>query len=146
MKKLLSGILLFAFSVGTMAGQTASERELSKALSEAVAAITTGLPIAVDEGTRLDSVSTVRNFMVYNNTLVKYAADEIDADSLDEILGSTFLKLLCNNQDLQKFVDEGVIMVYRYFGNDGVFVTEISKDMSTCSKTEVKQEVSKTSG
>ena len=135
MKKLLLLTSVIAMPFVCAAGQTAKERELSKVLSDAVASMKVSLPMTLDEDTRLDSVSTVRNFMVYNNTMVKYDSVQIDAATFDTLLEDAVLKPLCSNKELQGFIDAEVIMVYRYFGKDGKFITEISKDMSTCKKT-----------
>ena len=132
MNKIILTFVFLTLTFISSSAQTPEERELSKALSQAVVTVSKNLPMTLDEDTRLDSVSTVRNFMVYNNTLVKYKAAELDPNSLDEILADVVIKPLCGNKALKSFIDLGVIMVYRYFGNDGQFVTELSKDMSTC--------------
>ncbi|MEE4244848.1 MAG: hypothetical protein V2I33_05530 [Kangiellaceae bacterium] len=131
MKRILL-LTLALFSMAQYAEQTQKQRELSRMLSEAVAGLEKSLPMTLDEETRLDKVSTVKSFFVYNNTLTSYAASELDADKLDEILKTSVIGKLCSNKDLKGFIDNDVIMVYRYFGKDGKFVTELSKDMSTC--------------
>ncbi|SHG80538.1 hypothetical protein [Ferrimonas marina] len=134
MKGYVAGVVLAVAPLVASAGQTPFERELSVALSQSVVEMNAGLPMELDEETRLDSVTTVRNLMVYNNTLVNYSADELDVDRLEEALAETVIGPLCSNAGLNTFVDLGVEMVYRYFGKDGVFVTELSKDMATCRK------------
>jgi hypothetical protein len=132
MKKYLMLLMVAAISHNSLAVQTEEERALSVMLSDAVVQVTTSLPMTLDEDTRLDSVSTVRNFMVYNNTMVNYDAAQLDASNFASALEDIILVPLCANPQLKGFIDQKVVMVYRYFGKDGKFITEISKDMSSC--------------
>jgi hypothetical protein len=124
---LLAGILSPAF-----AGQSDAERQLSATLSEMVTALDAMVPMELDSDTRLDSAATFRNFMIYNNTLTGFSSTELDAFKVEGILELNVLENLCSNKDLKVFSDLGVVLVYRYYGNDGVFITEISKDMTSC--------------
>lgn len=133
MKRIFYG-LLAASSFGVAAAQTAAEKEMSSLLTEVVAGVTAKLPLMIDDDTELSSVATTRNLMIYTNTVIKFKGEQINTEKLNELLDNTVLAKLCDQKELKAFIDLGVVMVYRYLGNDGVFVTEVSKDMTTCRK------------
>lgn len=117
------------------AEQTTMERTLSQELTKAVMQINSKAPQVLDEETRLDSAATFRNFIIYNNTMVNYTAEQLDAKAFDAIIEEAVIGTLCSNKDLESFIDLGVVMVYRYHGKNGQYISELSKDMSTCKKS-----------
>lgn len=117
------------------AEQTELERSLSQELTKAVIEINSKGAQVLDEETRLDSAATFKNFIVYNNTMVNYTAEQLDVKAFDPIIEEVVIGTLCANKGLESFIDLGVIMVYRYHGKNGQYITELSKDMSTCKKT-----------
>ena len=117
------------------AEQTKIERSLSQELTKAVIQINSKGPQVLDEETRLDSAATFRNFIIYNNTMVNYTAEQIDVKAFDPIIEEVVIGSLCTNKGLASFIDLGVVMVYRYHGKNGQYISELSKDMSTCKKT-----------
>ena len=117
------------------ASQTEAERFLSIELTKAVIEINSNTPQKLDEDTRLDSAATFKNFIIYNNTMTNYTAEELDVKLLDPIIQENVIGNLCSNKALVSLIDDGVTMVYRYHGKNGQFITELSKDMSTCKKT-----------
>ena len=116
------------------AAQTEAERSLSIELTKAVIEVNASAPQLLDEETRLDSAATFRNFIIYNNTMVNYAAEQLDANAFAPLIEDAVIGPLCANKALASFVDVGVVMVYRYHGKNGQFITEVSKDMATCEK------------
>ncbi|WP_438864061.1 hypothetical protein [Neptunicella sp.] len=114
------------------ATQTEEQRLLSQQLSMVVKEVNAKAPWALDADTRLDSAATLKNYIIYNNTLVNYTANQLDVAVFDSIMEESVIGPLCANKDLRSFIDLKVIMVYRYFGKDGQFITELSKDMATC--------------
>lgn len=117
------------------AEQTELERSLSQELTKAVLGINSKGAQVLDEDTRLDSAATFRNFIIYNNTMVNYTAEQLDVKLLDPIIENAVIGTLCANKTLESFINLGVIMVYRYHGKNGQYITEKSKDMSSCKKT-----------
>jgi len=134
-KTIFTGFMMLTASFVSHSSQTDEERSLSKQLNQAVNAVNVKVPWTLDEETRLDSAATVGNIIIYNNTMVNYAAEQLDVKLLDSIIKESVIGTLCANKDLASFIDLKVVMVYRYLGKNGEFITELSKDMSSCKKT-----------
>lgn len=132
MMKVLISALLIIISSNAMASMTDSQRKLAKELTLSVKQINATLPKLLDEETRLDSAATTSNVIIYTNTLVNYSVSQLNVATLDPLLLDSVIKPLCNNEGLKVFIDLGVVMVYRYLDKYGVFVTELSKNMSEC--------------
>lgn len=115
--------------------QTDDERALSIELTKAVIEINGSSPQKLDEETRLDSAATFGKYIIYNNTMTNYTAEQLDVKLFDPIIEETVIGSLCSNKGLVGLIEGGVTMVYRYHGKNGQFITELSKDMSTCKKT-----------
>ncbi|MBJ2138858.1 hypothetical protein JEU11_20635 [Paraglaciecola chathamensis] len=127
---LLTSFFIASFS--SIAAQTAHERSLSVALTNSTAIVNASAPLLIDEETRMDSAATFKNFIIYNNSMVNYAAAELDVTLFDALIQETVIDPLCANENLTDFKDLGVVMVYPYLGKNGEFITEQSKDMKTC--------------
>lgn len=130
LKRSLISILLI--SASAFASQTAQERELSIQLTQAVAMVNKNAGTMLDEETRLDSAATFSNYIIYTNTMVNYTADQLDPIAFLDILSEIVIKPLCTTKGLEGFIETGVIMVYRYLDKSGNFISELTKDMSTC--------------
>jgi len=128
-------IMMLTASFVSHSSQSDEERALSKQLNQAVKAVNVKVPWVLDEETRLDSAATVGNIIIYNNTMINYSAEQLDVKLLDPIIKESVIGALCGNKDLASFIDLKVVMVYRYLGKNGKFITELSKDMSSCKKT-----------
>ena len=120
------------FSANGFAKQTADQRSLSVELTKTAAMLNKNGPVMLDEETRLDSVATFKNYIIYNNTMVNYSVEQLDPNQFTTLLQDIVIKPLCSNKDLKAFKDYGVTMVYRYVDKSGNFISELSKDMSTC--------------
>lgn len=125
--------LILASSV-VSAGQTEAERQLSLDLTAAAKMINSSAPQMLDEETRLDSVATFSNYIIYNNTMVNYSASDFEVPEFDRQIQAIVIDNLCGNAALAEFIQRGVVMVYRYHGKNGTYISELSKDMSTCEK------------
>ncbi|TMO56453.1 hypothetical protein [Pseudoalteromonas phenolica] len=120
------------FSANGFATQTVDQRSLSVELTKTAAMLNKNGPVMLDEETRLDSVATFKNYIIYNNTMVNYSVEQLDPNQFTMLLQDIVIKPLCSNKDLKAFQDYGVTMVYRYVDKSGNFISELSKDMSTC--------------
>ncbi|TLX46787.1 hypothetical protein C1E24_12340 [Pseudoalteromonas phenolica] len=120
------------FSANGFAIQTVDQRSLSVELTKTAAMLNKNGPVMLDEETRLDSVATFKNYIIYNNTMVNYSVEQLDPNQFTTLLQDIVIKPLCSNKDLKAFKDYGVTMVYRYVDKSGNFISELSKDMSTC--------------
>jgi len=114
------------------AGQTDSERFLSNLLTRSVAQINAMVPQQLDSETRLLYTATYSNVIIYNNTMVNYTAEEIELAIFEPFIEENVIGVLCANQSLAIFADLGVIMVYRYHGKYGRYISEFEKDMASC--------------
>lgn len=124
--------LVTTFSANANAYQTEQQRALSVELTKAVIEINANVSQTLDAETRLDSAATFAHYIIYNNTMVNYTADQLDVKLLDPIIQETVIDNLCKNKALAGLIAGGVTMVYRYHGKKGQFITELSKDMRTC--------------
>lgn len=120
------------FSANGFATQTVDQRSLSVELTKTAAMLNKNGPVMLDEETRLDSVATYKDYIIYNNTMVNYSVEQLDPNQFTTLLQDIVIKPLCSNKDLKAFQDYGVTMVYRYVDKSGNFISELSKDMSTC--------------
>jgi hypothetical protein len=137
MKKLNKNLCIIALSYLAstsiaFASSNMSQQDLSVVLSQAVASVNAQTPMSLDDDTRLDSAATARNLLIYNNTMINYEADELDAKIFSENVQTLVIEPLCTNPDLAIFKELKVTMVYRYLGKNGAFIAELSKDMGTC--------------
>jgi len=114
------------------AQQTESQRFLSNLLTRAVAQINATTPQILDNETRLEYAATYKNVIIYNNTMMNYSAENVELAVFEEFIEKKVIEPLCVNKSLAIFIDLKVIMVYRYHGKYGRFVSEFIKDMSTC--------------
>ncbi|TLU61355.1 hypothetical protein FE810_15195 [Thalassotalea litorea] len=137
MKYKIFTFLIFAISLSNIASaqQSEKERELSRVLTITANSLSKQMPMTLDTDTRLDSVATTGNQFIYNNTLVNYTAEQMDANQLDKFLKENVLNAICPNKDMEGFIELGVVMVYRYLGKNGNFITELSLDTKTCKTT-----------
>jgi hypothetical protein len=125
-------VCLISTTIQAKTNNSMTHRELSSILSDAVAGVNAQTPMILDEDTRLDNAATAKNLIIYNNTMVNYNADELDADIFTTNLQEAVIEPLCANPDLVFFRTVNVTMVYRYLGKDGKFITELSKNMGEC--------------
>ena len=132
--KALFIFLITISSFSTHAALNESQRELAKNLTLAVKHINDAGAKMLDKETRLDSAATMLNYIIYTNTLVNYTNDQLDVNTLHGRLKENVIGNLCSNTGLTPFIESNVIMVYRYLDKNGLFVTELSKDMGTCKK------------
>lgn len=125
-------ILGCVLSFNVQAQQSISQQEISTLLTQAAANVNKQVPMVLDEDTRLDSANTVANMFIYNNTMVNYTVNELDVTTFTKNLQQIVIEPLCDNPSLTIFKQMKVIMVYRYLGKDGEFITEISRNMGEC--------------
>lgn len=126
---LLTTLLLSAKGSAT---QTVDQRSLSVELTKTAAMLNKNGPVMLDEETRLDSVTTFSSYIIYNNTMINYSVEQLDISQFTTLLQDIVIKPLCSNKDLKAFKEYGVTMVYRYLDKSGNFISELSKDMSSC--------------
>lgn len=126
---MLTTLLLSAKGSAT---QTVVQRSLSFELTKTAAMLNKNGPVMLDEETRFDSVTAFSSYIIYNNTMINYSVEQLDTSQFTTLLQYIVIKPLCSNKDLKAFKEYGVTMVYRYLDKSGNFISELSKDMSSC--------------
>ncbi|TMP77824.1 hypothetical protein CWB73_18590 [Pseudoalteromonas phenolica] len=126
---MLTTLLLSAKGSAT---QTVVQRSLFVELTKTAAMLNKNGPVMLDEETRLDSVTAFSSYIIYNNTMINYSVEQLDTSQFTTLLQYIVIKPLCSNKDLKAFKEYGVTMVYRYLDKSGNFISELSKDMSSC--------------
>ncbi|WGL16534.1 hypothetical protein PVT68_17450 [Microbulbifer bruguierae] len=132
MIRFLSAVSLVVLPMLSHGLTTDEQRNLSIQLTQTALHINKGAPQLIDEDTRLDSVSTVKNIIIYNNTMVNYTVDQFNVAEFEVALKAAVIDPLCANTALGAFRELGVVMAYRYLDKDGNFIVELSQDMGEC--------------
>lgn len=127
---LLSAFICLPFS--SSANTLNDSEALSAGLTDLVYELNKRTPLRVDADTRLDSVATFSNYMIYNNTMTDLSADDVNAALVAQYFDENMIQHLCSLDTFQPFIELELVMVYRYTDKHGKFITELSKDLSGC--------------
>jgi hypothetical protein len=126
---------LLALSILTpvsVQAQSSEERSISHFLSEYVSKINKDVPRILDHETRLDGAFTAKNMLVYNYTLLNYISSQIDPNQLEPNIQKSVISTLCNETKYNVLKEIGTEIVFRYYGKEGHFITELSQKMANC--------------
>lgn len=108
---------------------------LNAALMKAASDLNATLPMMVDEETRLDSTMGVDRRFRYNYTLVNFAAEDVDATAVRDVMEPNLNNTVCSTADMKYFVDNNVPVTYAYYGMNGIEIVTITVDTSKCAAT-----------
>ena len=126
-------LLSFIFLISSPClSQTTEKRALSRYLSEYAANVNKDVPRVLDHETRLDNAFTTKNLLVYNNTLLNFVAAQIDPRQLEPNIQKAVIEPICKMAKYEPMIELGVEVVYRYYGKEGVFITELSQNLAEC--------------
>ncbi|MEM7028925.1 MAG: hypothetical protein AAF629_04985 [Chloroflexota bacterium] len=90
-------------------------------------------PKDLGNGMQLDQVSSSGNGVVYQFTLTQVSSSQVDTGDFYNAVFETSHSQICSQPDLRAFINEdGGFVEAAYLGNDGVFITSIRFDESTC--------------
>lgn len=106
--------------------------ELTKQLMAVANEVNKGLPMTLDEQTRLDSTVGYDDQFTYKYTLTGYAAEEISAEQLKQALQGNLLNTYCTTEDMKFFRDNKVPVNYFYSGKNGKQIVNIAITVSDC--------------
>lgn len=115
------------------ATQFNSTRSLQKRLSEIAGQANGAAPAEIDPDTRLDSARAgpgLRLTIAY--TLVNAGSDGVDSTKFETRLTPTIKKASCANPDLRPLIDQGVVVILEYRGNQGDPIGTVNVDRETC--------------
>jgi hypothetical protein len=107
---------------------------LSIVLNNASAEINQTLPKMIDAETRLESTYAVGDHFYYQNTMLNYYVDNMDLDVFKQEMTFNTENFVCNNPALKFFLDNRVVMVYKYSDDDGRFIGDITVDTADCAE------------
>lgn len=113
--------------------QSNSVRLLKKRLAGIAGQANQAAPANIDSNTRLDGVRAgpgLRLTSMY--TLVNPESEGIDSTTFQTKLTPVVKKASCENTDLRPLIDQGVVVVLEYRGNDGKPIGTISITRDTC--------------
>lgn len=119
------------FSIGVAVGYLKAEE---RAIDKAISASNEGLPVMIDEDTRLDSVSIDQKTKNYslNMSLVNLAQSEIDVAFLQEAFETSIKPSICSDTTFKVFFDEGYKITYSYKDKAGLLVAKDTVNPKDC--------------
>jgi hypothetical protein len=115
------------------ATQSNSTRSLAKRLAEIAGQANQAAPAEIDSNTRLDGARAgpgLRLTSMY--TLVNSESEGVNSSTFDTKLTPVIRKASCENSDLRPLIDQGVVVVLEYRGNDGKPIGTVSINRATC--------------
>lgn len=123
--------------IGSIAGRSFMEKlspsgdrmSIDEGLVKVADQINKMMPMAVDSETRCDSVVPGPNRTIsYRYTLVKRSKDELYPDKLVAYMRPRLVTNYKTLEPMKSLRDSGVVLEYRYFDKDGVYITSITVD------------------
>jgi len=133
-------VIAFAGGIGKMIGKSTSERffegkkegAIDAALIKMASEINKQLPMMIDADTRLDSTVGINRTVRYNYTLVKYAAEELEALALEQAMKPKLINNVCTSKEMEIFAKNNIPVTYAYYGKNGKQITVITIPSSSC--------------
>jgi hypothetical protein len=111
-----------------------SARSLEKKLAEIAGQANQAAPANIDPNTRLDGARAGPGLRLTTTyTLVNAESDGINSTTFAAKLIPLVKTASCKNPDLRPLIDQGVVVVLEYRGNDGSPIGTLSVNRDTCS-------------
>jgi hypothetical protein len=113
--------------------QVHSVQSLQKRLAEIAGQANQAAPANIDPDTRLDGARAgpgLRLTSMY--TLLNAESNGVNSTTFETKLTPTIKKASCENPDLRPLIDQGVVVVLEYRGNQGNPVGMVSINRDTC--------------
>ena len=115
------------------ATQSNSVMSIKKRLAEIAGQANQAAPAEIDSNTRLDGARAGPGLKLTSMyTLVNAESEGINTTTFGTKLGPVIRKGSCTNPDLRPLIDQGVVVVLEYRGNDGKPIGTINIDRNTC--------------
>lgn len=106
---------------------------LKRRLSEIAGQANQAAPADIDPNTRLDGAKAGPGLRLTSTyTLLNPESEGIDSTTFEAKLGPVVKNGSCKNPDLRPLIDQGVVVVLEYRGNDGKPMGTFSIDRATC--------------
>jgi hypothetical protein len=106
---------------------------LKKRLSEIAGQANQAAPANIDEDTRLDGAKAGPGLRLTTTyTLVNAESNGVNSATFETKLTPVVKKASCENPELRPLIDQGVVVVLEYRGNDGNPLGSVSVNRDTC--------------
>lgn len=133
MKQIISVLLVIIAGVGTRfvcSRFSETGMELNVALRTTAEETNKGLPVMIDDETRIDSLSSGDGFLQYNYSMVKHTGKDLDLERIKSDLRPKILEQIRKNKGMQIFRENGVKLIYSYRdkNREALFSLEFTKD------------------
>jgi hypothetical protein len=113
--------------------QTKRVQSLTRKLAEIAGQANQAAPSNVDSDTRLDGARAGPGLKLTSTyTLVNAESNGVNSTTFEAKLAPTIKQAGCDNPDLRPLIDQGVVVVLEYRGNQGNPIGTISIDRNTC--------------
>jgi len=113
--------------------QPSSVQSLKRRLSEIAGQANQAAPATVDANTRLDGAKAGPGLKLTSTyTLLDPESEGINATTFETKLTPVVKKGSCENSELRPLIDQGVVVVLEYRGNDGKPIGTVSINRDTC--------------
>ncbi len=112
--------------------KTTKKDDLELFLKHVVKVANKQYPIMVDADTKLEKASSEGKTLTYHYTLVKYTADELNAQIFEQNMMPDLLKHTCADSSLRNVVDKGGMIVFQYNGKDQNGISNMNVKKSDC--------------
>jgi hypothetical protein len=131
-----SWIVLFAALAacdGKDTQQIRKEQSLGRKLAEIAGQANQAAPAAVDSDTRLDGARAGPGLKLTSSyTLVNAESNGVNSTTFEAKLAPTIKEASCENPELRPLIDQGVVVVLEYRGNQGNQIGTVSLNRDTC--------------
>ena len=118
---------------GQDAEQIKKVQSLTRKLAEIAGQANQAAPANVDSDTRLDGARAGPGLKLTSMyTLVNAESNGVDSATFEAKLAPTVKSASCDNPELRPLIDQGVVVVLEYRGNQGNPIGTISLDRDTC--------------
>ena len=113
--------------------QSNSVMSLKKRLAAIAGQANQAAPANIDPDTRLEGVRAGPGLRLTSTyTLVNAESEGINGTTFETKLTPVVQKAGCANPELRPLIDQGVVVVLQYRGNDGNSIGMVSIDRGTC--------------
>ena len=113
--------------------QLNSARSIERRLAEIAGQANQAAPADIDSNTRLDGARAGPGLRLTSTyTLVNPESEGINSTTFAEKLIPVVKTASCKNPDLRPLIDQGVVVVLEYRGNDGNPIGTVSINRDTC--------------
>jgi hypothetical protein len=135
-KRSLRWIVLFA-ALAACDGKDSQEIQkaqlLTRRLAEIAGQANQAAPANVDSDTRLDGARAGPGLKLTSMyTLVNAESNGVNSTTFETKLAPTIKKASCDNPDLRPLIDQNVVVVLEYRGNQGNPIGTVSVNRDTC--------------